>query len=223
LNSRFALFFPEKRPFFLESGDVFQVRIPLQGQDPGFWQPPTSLIYTRRIVDPTVGAKLSGKAGPLRLGVIGALDAFSGWEWNETVGGVPPGALDPWAGDRAQVAVARGAVDVLADGYVGATGTWRALGDGWSWTGAADTRLRFGDNLTFQGLAATSETLEADVAGRTFSRLRETLGDAGAAAAMDSLPDEAREENGERRSVTRCRASSPSRTATGPSPRRTPM
>jgi hypothetical protein len=91
LNSRFALFFPEKRDFFLESGDVFQVKIPLQGQDPGFWQPPTSLIYTRRIVDPTLGAKLSGKAGPMRLGVIAALDAFAGYEWDDTIGGIPAG------------------------------------------------------------------------------------------------------------------------------------
>ena len=64
LNSRFALFFPEKRPFFLESGDVFQVRIPLQGQDPGFWQPPTSLIYTRRIVDPDGGHEALRQGGP---------------------------------------------------------------------------------------------------------------------------------------------------------------
>ncbi len=200
LNSRFALFFPEKRPFFLESGDVFQVKIPLQGQDPGFWQPPTSLIYTRRIVDPTVGAKLSGKAGPTRLGVIAALDAFAGYEWDDTIGGIPAETLDPWAGDRAEVAVARAAVDVLADGYVGATGTWRALGDGWSWTGAADTRLRFGDNLTLQAIAAASETREADVAGRAFARLSGLLSESAAAAALDSLPSEALEENGERRS-----------------------
>ena len=200
LNNRFALFFPEKRPFFLESGDVFQVRIPLQGQDPGFWQPPTSLIYTRRIVDPTVGTKLSGKAGAVRLGVIGALDAFSGYEWDETIGGVPADSLDPFASDRAEVAVARAAVDVLADGYVGATGTWRALGNGWSWTGAADTRLRFGDNVTLQAIAATSETREADVAGAAFSKLSASIGEAAAEAALDSLPDEALEENGEQRS-----------------------
>ena len=200
LNNRFALFFPEKRPFFLESGDVFQVRIPLQGQDPGFWQPPTSLIYTRRIVDPTVGTKLSGKTGGVRLGVIGALDAFSGYEWDDTVGGIPSDSLDPFAGDRAEVGVARAAVDVLADGYVGATGTWRALGDGWSWTGAADTRLRFGDNFTLQAIAATSETQEADVAGAAFEKLSASLGDSAAAAAMDSLPSEALEENGEQRS-----------------------
>src|SRR5262245_31267341 len=200
LNNRFALFFPEKRPFFLESGDVFQVKIPLQGQDPGFWQPPTSLIYTRRIVDPTVGTKLSGKAGSVRVGVIAGLDAFSGYEWDETIGGIPSDSLDPFSGDRAEVAVARAAVDVLADGYVGATGTWRAFGDGWSWTGAADTRLRFGDNFTLQAIAATSDTREADVAGAVHSKLSASIGDAAAEAALDSLPDEALEENGEERS-----------------------
>lgn len=199
INTRYALFFPEKRPFFLESGDVFQVKIPLQGQDPGFWQPPTSLIYTRRIVDPTGGVKLSGKAGRVRVGLIGALDAWSGYEWDDTIGGLPADSLDPWAGDRARVAVARAAVDVLADGYVGATGTWRAFADGWSWTGAADTRLRFGDNLTLQAIAATSSTREADVAGRTFQRLTARLGDSAAVAASDSLPAEALDENAEER------------------------
>jgi hypothetical protein len=200
LNNRFALFFPEKRPFFLESGDVFQVRIPLQGQDPGFWQPPTSLIYTRQIVDPTVGTKLSGKAGDVRLGVIGALDAYSGYEWDETIGGVPGDSLDPFSADRAEVAIARAAVDVLADGYVGATGTYRAFGDGWSWTGAADTRLRFGDNVTLQAIAATSETREADVAGAAFAKLSASVGAEGAQAALDSLPSEALAEDGEERS-----------------------
>ncbi len=200
LNTRFALFFPEKRPFFLESGDVFQVGIPLQGQDAGFWQPPTSLIYTRRIVDPTGGIKLSGKAGRTRVGVIAALDAWSGYEWDDPIGGFPADSLDPWAGDRARVAIARAAVDVLADGYVGATGTWRAVADGWSWTGAADTRLRFGDNLTLQAIAAGSTTREADVAGGVFERLSASLGDSAAAAAIDSLPEEALEENGEERS-----------------------
>ena len=200
LNTRFALFFPEKRPFFLESGDVFQVRIPLQGQDPGFWQPPTSLIYTRRIVDPSGGVKLSGKAGRTRVGVIAALDAFSGYEWDDAIGGLPADSLDPWAGDRARVAIARAAVDVLADGYVGATGTWRAFADGWSWTGAMDTRLRFGDNLTLQAIAASSSTREADVAGRTYARLSASLGDSAATAALDSLPEEALEEDGEERS-----------------------
>jgi hypothetical protein len=60
VNQRFALYFPEKRPFFLEGSEVFET--------------PQQLVYTRRIADPVGGAKLSGKVGKTSLGYLGALD-----------------------------------------------------------------------------------------------------------------------------------------------------
>lgn len=60
LNERFALFFPEKRPFFLEGLELFDT--------------PGQLIYTRQIVAPTVGVKLGGKIGRLNVGTILAAD-----------------------------------------------------------------------------------------------------------------------------------------------------
>jgi hypothetical protein len=60
VNERFALFFPEKRPFFLEGTELFEL--------------PARLVYTRSIVDPLVGAKVTGKVGGLNLGFLGALD-----------------------------------------------------------------------------------------------------------------------------------------------------
>src|SRR6266571_2281017 len=49
VNQRFALFFPEKRPFFLEGLEQFDT--------------PNALIYTRRIAAPIAGTKLTGKIG----------------------------------------------------------------------------------------------------------------------------------------------------------------
>jgi hypothetical protein len=49
VNARFALFFPEKRPFFLESSDLFQEPIPA--------------VYTRTITSPRWGLRATGKAG----------------------------------------------------------------------------------------------------------------------------------------------------------------
>ncbi|MDO8834471.1 MAG: DUF5916 domain-containing protein, partial [Vicinamibacterales bacterium] len=49
VNERFALFFAEKRPFFLEGIELFAT--------------PNQLVYTRRIVDPIGGAKFTGKIG----------------------------------------------------------------------------------------------------------------------------------------------------------------
>ena len=59
-DPRQAISFPEKRPFFLETNENFQV--------------PNSLIYTRRIVAPEAAAKLSGKVGGLNVGVLSAVD-----------------------------------------------------------------------------------------------------------------------------------------------------
>src|SRR5438874_3233682 len=60
VNERFALFFPEKRPFFLEGLEQFDT--------------PNALIYTRQIGAPVAGAKLTGKVGGTALAYIGAVD-----------------------------------------------------------------------------------------------------------------------------------------------------
>jgi hypothetical protein len=60
LNERFALFFPEKRPFFLEGIELFGT--------------PQTLVYTRRIVNPKGGAKLTGKFGQLGVAHLTAVD-----------------------------------------------------------------------------------------------------------------------------------------------------
>ncbi|HEX2281321.1 MAG TPA: DUF5916 domain-containing protein, partial [Thermomicrobiales bacterium] len=60
VNERFALFFPEKRPFFLEGIELFGS--------------PQTLVYTRRIVDPKAGAKFTGKFGRLGVAHLTALD-----------------------------------------------------------------------------------------------------------------------------------------------------
>ena len=59
-NERFALFFPEKRPFFLEGIELFGS--------------PQALVYTRRIVNPKAGAKFTGKLGQLGLAHLTAVD-----------------------------------------------------------------------------------------------------------------------------------------------------
>ncbi len=50
VNQRFEVQFPEKRPFFLENSNYFLT--------------PITLLFTRRIVDPQWGVRLTGKNGP---------------------------------------------------------------------------------------------------------------------------------------------------------------
>ncbi len=61
-NERFPIFFPEKRPFFLEGIDYF--RTPLQ------------VVNTRNIADPDVAVKLTGKTGRNTFGLLSAIDRF---------------------------------------------------------------------------------------------------------------------------------------------------
>jgi hypothetical protein len=73
VNRRYPLYFAEKRPFFLEGADIFST--------------PLDLVYTRRIADPSYGAKLTGRLGSVRLGGIVVRDDGGGAL--EGVGGGP--------------------------------------------------------------------------------------------------------------------------------------
>lgn len=63
INQRFALFFPEKRPFFLEGGDYFTT--------------PMQAIFTRTVASPDVGVKLTGKRNNHTFGTYSARDEFT--------------------------------------------------------------------------------------------------------------------------------------------------
>ncbi|HSP07116.1 MAG TPA: DUF5916 domain-containing protein [Acidobacteriota bacterium] len=64
VNQRFALFFPEKRPFFLEGSDLFNS--------------PIQLVYTRTITDPQWGLRLTGKTGGTSYTVLASRDDGGG-------------------------------------------------------------------------------------------------------------------------------------------------
>jgi hypothetical protein len=60
VNTRFALYYPEKRPFFLEGGDFFLT--------------PLRAVFTRTVADPAGGIKMTGKIGRSAIGFFGAYD-----------------------------------------------------------------------------------------------------------------------------------------------------
>jgi hypothetical protein len=63
-NERFALSFPEKRPFFLEGADLFQT--------------PIQTVYTRTITAPVWGGRVTGKEAGFRYTALVADDAGGG-------------------------------------------------------------------------------------------------------------------------------------------------
>jgi hypothetical protein len=60
INTRFALYYTEKRPFFLEGADIFKTQL--------------NAVYTRTIADPSWGIKLSGKEKSHAFGILVSQD-----------------------------------------------------------------------------------------------------------------------------------------------------
>lgn len=63
VNTRFALRYPEKRPFFLEGADFFVTRL--------------EAVFTRTVFDPLWGAKMTGKLGKNALGLFATQDRYN--------------------------------------------------------------------------------------------------------------------------------------------------
>jgi hypothetical protein len=78
---RFNLFFPEKRPFFLENAGLFAVGSP--GEAELFFSRRIGIADTGEAIPIVGGARLSGKAGPVNVGLLNMQ--------TESVPGVSPG------------------------------------------------------------------------------------------------------------------------------------
>lgn len=105
LNQRFAFFLPERRAFFLDGIDNFAD----QHQS----------LYTRSIVDPVYGVKVSGREGPATLGVLHSLDRGPLGSVHER--GTPGFNSEDLHDRYALNDIGRLRVDAFGEGYVGAT------------------------------------------------------------------------------------------------------
>lgn len=106
VNERFALQYPEKRPFFLEGADFFQT--------------PTRVVFTRSIVEPLAGAKITGKEGDHAFGAFMTRDRSTSllFPSNQTTG-------QALLAEDVNTAVLRYRRDVGGRGAVGAVYTGR--------------------------------------------------------------------------------------------------
>jgi len=131
-DPRQALYFPEKRPFFLDGIEQFAT--------------PNNLIYTRRIVAPLAAAKLTGKVSGTSLAYLAAVD--------DTV-------TSSSGRDHPVFNVLRVQRDVGAESKMAFVYTDRIDGDNSNRVAAADTRVTFGDIYTLQAQAGVSRTTRA--------------------------------------------------------------
>jgi hypothetical protein len=141
--TRFSLFFPEKRQFFIEGADSLRMGVGLLH----FGPPPLELFYSRNIglsnqgtpITIPVGGKLTGKAAGFDVGVVTA-------QTSDT---------DRQPGENFTVGRVR--KEILGRSYIGAIATNRQGGGVRNTVLGVDGRFTFFNNLNIMGLAARSD------------------------------------------------------------------
>jgi len=165
VDTTFALFFPEKRPFFQEGADLYQT--------------PIHAVYTRTVNDPQAAAKLTLRSGGTSVSYLGARDQHSPlllpFEEGSFVGQT----------GRSFTNILRVQQDFAQDSHVGATFTDRRLegGPGANTVAGPDLQLHLGTHETFQYQLLASHTHEPNAAGPTASLAGQTF-DRGAHTAV---------------------------------------
>ena len=157
-NLRFPVFFPEKRPFFLERIDIFRT--------------PMNIVNTRAIVDPDIAAKITGRRGKNTFGLLYASDNAPGnlqKDDRETLKicllshGLSPAACpDARVADKnADIGVIRVKRDVGRQSNLGFFGTTYNFTDLHNHTGGIDGRIRTGKKITteFQLVGTNTRTI----------------------------------------------------------------
>lgn len=140
--TRYSVFFPEKRQFFVENADSLQLRT----LGYAFGATPLEVFYSRRVglsdrgepLRILGGGKLTGRVGPYE---VGFLDAQT-----EATGEAP----------STNFLVGRVRRQVLGRSYLGAIVTNRESGDGWNRVAGGDARVVVRNHLTLSGMVARS-------------------------------------------------------------------
>jgi hypothetical protein len=142
VNLRYALFYSEKRPFFLEGNDIYNIAA-MQTSD---IDPVVSILHTRTIVNPLLGIKLSGKVDAQNtIASIYAIDRIAPEETSEF-------------GEYAYFPILRYKHALTEDSYMGAIYTGREVKDHYNRVLGADGMLRVTQSSLFQFNALTSAT-----------------------------------------------------------------
>jgi hypothetical protein len=129
-DPRRAVFFPEKRPFFLDGIEQFDT--------------PNRLIYTRRLANPDAAVKLTGKVAETNLALLSGVDDKT---------------LSATGEDNPVFNLLRVRSDIGGQSTLGIAYTDKIEGDDYNRVAAADGRLVLGAyDVTFQGGASFTRT-----------------------------------------------------------------
>ena len=151
VNNQFALFYPEKRPFFLEGADYFTT--------------PIQAVFTRTVADPDAGAKLTGQTGRNAFGFFAAKDAATNLLFPDHLASSTD-SLDT----STDVLVGRYRRNVGNGSTIGALFTGRDGGDYSNRLAGVDARLRLSGRHSLQLQYLTSATHYPDATAAEFSQ-----------------------------------------------------
>jgi hypothetical protein len=112
VNQRYPLFYEEKRPFFMEINNVFNLAG--TGGDGNMY----TAVHTRRIIDPDWGLKLQGELGSLNYSLLAAGDTWPGKAWDD-------GEENPDEGKNALFYIGRAKLAIGGENYIGGIFTAR--------------------------------------------------------------------------------------------------
>jgi hypothetical protein len=143
VNTTFALFYPERRPFFQEGMDLYET--------------PLNVFYSRSINSPRVASRFSGREGRTSFGYVGARDEHTPFivpfEERSAIFQAGPSFTQ----------VARVRHNLYGDSHVGALLTDRRLDGGGSGTTAGlDAMFRFREVYRVAAHLVGSHTAEPD-------------------------------------------------------------
>jgi len=145
-NQRYALYYPEKRPFFLEGREKYTLAANQAGDPLG------AVVHTRMIVDPLLGFKIDGKLAPRdTLASIYAIDTL------------PAGA----ASEYAHFTIVRYKHALTEDSYVGGFWTGRFEGPRYNVVAGGDGQIRITPSSYFGYHALVSQTSLGGAAAET--------------------------------------------------------
>ena len=153
VNNTFALFYPEKRPFFMDGSDIFTTLI--------------QAYYSRMINDPIGAAKIIEKSGPLSVAYLAAEDRNSpfiiaGEEGSVSDNNGENTFLSPFMSFSN---VLRARYNFGLQSFVGAITTTRNFSHAHNYVGGTDWKFFFDRNYTFDGQFLLSNTRELNDTG----------------------------------------------------------
>jgi hypothetical protein len=139
VNQRFEVYFPEKRPFFLENSD--------------FFASPLTLFFSRRVGDPQFGARMTGKYGKWASGALVIDDRAPGRQVE---------ADSPGFEDRAVNVVGSLRRDFANQSNLGFMATSRTFAGSGNQVAGASTHLRINQNWFLDGQAVGSHDTDLE-------------------------------------------------------------